>query len=65
MWDIANALKKDKNGRDFEMSMIEQQVKELRECVEECDNPLYDMKMKRIAKLMYQAAGTIEYGKVG
>lgn len=42
------------------MSMIEQQVRELRECVEECDNPLYDTKMKRIAKLMYQAADTIE-----
>lgn len=39
---------------------ISEQVKELRECVEECDNPLYDMKMKRIAKLMYQAADTIE-----
>lgn len=42
------------------MSMISKLVKELRECVEECDNPLYDMKMKRIAKLMYQAADTIE-----
>lgn len=42
------------------MSMIEQRVKELRECAEECDNPLYDMKMKRIAKLMYQAADSIE-----
>lgn len=42
------------------MSMISELVKELRECVEECDNPLYDMKMKRIAKLMYQAADTIE-----
>ncbi len=39
---------------------ISEQVKELRECVEECDNPLYDMKMKRIAKLMYQAADAIE-----
>ena len=42
------------------MSMISELVKELKECVEECDNPLYDMKMKRIAKLMYQAADTIE-----
>lgn len=42
------------------MSMISEQVRELRECVEECDNPLYDMKMKQIAKLMYQAASTIE-----
>ena len=42
------------------MSMISELVKELRECVEECDNPLYDMKMKWIAKLMYQAADTIE-----
>lgn len=42
------------------MSIISEQVKELRECIEECNNPLYDMKMKRIAKLMNQAADTIE-----
>ena len=42
------------------MSTISKQVKILRECTEECNNPLYDMKMKRIAKLMNEAANTIE-----
>ncbi|MCM1440463.1 MAG: DUF551 domain-containing protein [Roseburia sp.] len=42
------------------MSMISVQVKELRECVEEIDNPLYDEKIKRIARLMRRSADTIE-----
>lgn len=42
------------------MSMLSEQVKELRECVEECNNPLYDIKMKRVTKLMSQGTDTIE-----
>lgn len=46
--------------KDYEVNTVSGLVKKLRECEEQCNNPLYDAKMKCIANLMSTAAGAIE-----